>query len=70
MSRLERAIEHLANHAPFDLMSPHEIQKRLLQILGEPHTHKASIGSDMCDICLRDLRDDIHLKLVDPKLPK
>lgn len=68
LKRLEQAIDHLADHAPLDLMKPRQIQERIRQIRGEPHMHKASIGSDQCDICLLDIRDGVHRVGVNPRL--
>jgi len=59
-SRICRAIGNYAATAPLDLKKPHEIQRDLFAICGEPHAHVASIGSDMCCLCLHDLRHEIH----------
>lgn len=60
--RVCRAIGHYASHAPLDLKSPREIQHDLFAICGEPHVHVASIGSDECDLCGRDLRHETHAR--------
>jgi len=62
LETMRKAVLHIANHSPLDLMKPHDIQARLRAIAGERHTHAASIGSDVCNICLRDLRDEVHLR--------
>jgi len=65
MSELEtmrRAIQSYANHAPLDLHRPAQIQRDLLAIAGQAHYHRASIGSDACLVCKRDLRDPVHLR--------
>lgn len=65
LERMKAAILHLANHAPLDLMGPSEMQQHLRAIAGEPHVHKASIGPnrDQCDICLCDIRNEVHIKV-------
>lgn len=59
--KVKRALEHYANHAPLDLKSCREIQADLRAIAGKRHYHKASIGSDACDLCGRNFRDAIHI---------
>lgn len=61
--RICRAIGHYAEHAPIDLKSPSEIQRDLRAICGERHYHVASIGSDECDLCGRDLRNEVHISV-------
>lgn len=56
----EDAIRHYASHATLDLLHPSEIQRDLRAIAGERHMHRKSIGSDACDLCGRDLRNEIH----------
>jgi hypothetical protein len=58
--RVCRAIGHYAGHAPLDFKKPREIQADLFAIVGSPHVHVASIGSDECDLCGRDLRHEVH----------
>ena len=59
-SRSVVALRRYASHAPLDLLSPRELQADLLAIAGNKHMHRASIGSDACWICGRDLRDAVH----------
>ena len=57
---IKKALTHYANHAPLDLKKLNVIQHDLRAILGEKHIHAAGIGTDACDLCGRDLRNDIH----------
>jgi len=57
---LSAALRRYANCQPLDLKTPQEIQRELLAIAGDKHRHVASIGDDSCNICGRDLRDEIH----------
>lgn len=60
--KLRSAVLAYAGQAPLDLLSPREIQHDLRSIAGEPHIHHASIGSDHCWVCKRDLRDSVHFQ--------
>lgn len=60
VSTVSAALKRYASHQPLDLKTPREIQQDLLAIAGETHWHRASIGSDECLICGRDLRDSVH----------
>ena len=59
--RVTRAVRNYASHQPLDLMTPGDIQRDLLAIAGDKHRHRASIGSDDCLVCGRDLRHEVHL---------
>ncbi|MCW5605996.1 MAG: hypothetical protein KIT18_15755 [Burkholderiales bacterium] len=61
-ARICNALGHFATHAPLDVMSPRDIQRSLFAICGSPHVHVRSIGSDQCDLCLRDLRHEVHIR--------
>lgn len=63
METIVRAVQNYANHAPLDELPSHRIQEDLLAIAGKRHTHKASVSGDACALCLRDLRDEIHLRV-------
>lgn len=62
-ARICRAIGHYASHAPLDLKTAREIQADLFAICGHRHNHVASVGSDECDLCGRDLRHDVHIRV-------
>lgn len=59
---LKDAVLAYAGQAPLDLLTAQEIQRDLRSIAGVPHTHRASIASDRCWVCKRDLRDPVHLR--------
>lgn len=61
-NNLKSALLAYAGQAPLDRLSPREIQRDLRAIAGQPHIHRASISSDQCWVCKRDLRDPIHLR--------
>lgn len=63
MERIAAALLAYADVAPLDLLRAHEIQADLRAIAGKPHHHRASIGSDACWVCGRDLRDAVHHRL-------
>ena len=65
-SRIQRAVQHMADHAPIAIMYPSRVQGRLRAIAGERHRHVRSLQGDLCDWCLHDLRDGVHLRVGEP----
>ena len=63
------ALGDYATHAPLDILRPREIQRDLFAIAGATHIHRASIGSDQCALCRRDLRHKIHERAEDEPTP-
>mgnify|MGYP006180258757 CR=1 FL=1 len=60
MDATARALRQYASLAPLDILSARQIQSDLKAIAGEGHVHRASIGSNECWVCGRDLRDPVH----------